>query len=226
MPAVLPDRLAPAPGDMLPSRAVRALRAHWWLLLLQGTGLLLLGLSALVLPVLATLVAEQLFGWIFIAAGIARLAGLPGLRHMNGGAWLAAGSAAVSIVAGSLLLLQPVAGMFALTAMLAALFLADGAALVLLATFCLTRIDGPRWPSILPGDASAWWALACGMLDIALAGMIAIGWPGVTTWVVGTLLGVNLVLGGLTLVLTGIGLRTPDKRPSAPPSGGSPRLAP
>ena len=209
----------------LGARAIERLRGYWRALLLQGTAMFAIGVLALLLPAVATFAVEINFSWLLVVAGLVRLIAYRGLRHMTGFTWLAVAGAALSVVAGVLLLWQPLVGIVLLSALMAGLFLADGVGLIVFATADLVHLSASRWPSALVGVASAWWALAIGVLDIVLATLIAIGWPGATTWVLGLLLGVNLTIGRLTLMLTAIALRTTDGTPVAASSTESWRRA-
>ncbi|MBU6457236.1 MAG: hypothetical protein KGL35_23340 [Bradyrhizobium sp.] len=48
----------------------------------------------------------------------------------------------------------------------------------------------PRWS----------WMLVAGLMDILISAIIIIGLPGSAVWVLGVLVGVNLVFGGATLI--------------------------
>jgi uncharacterized membrane protein HdeD (DUF308 family) len=52
-------------------RAVaEAMREHWVLFLVEGIVLVLLGVSAIVIPPLATLAVTILLGWLFLISGV------------------------------------------------------------------------------------------------------------------------------------------------------------
>ncbi len=49
--------------------------------------------------------------------------------------------------------------------------------------------------------------LFSGLVDIALAGLIISGLPGSAVWVIGLLVGINLVMMGLSIVMLSLGCR-------------------
>jgi uncharacterized membrane protein HdeD (DUF308 family) len=50
-----------------------ALYEHWVLFLVEGIILVILGLAAVVIPPIATLAVEILYGWLFLISGIVGL---------------------------------------------------------------------------------------------------------------------------------------------------------
>ena len=56
--------------------------------------------------------------------------------------------------------------------------------------------------------------MASGVADLVLAAIIIAGWPGTATWVLGLLVGVNLIMSGTALVMTAIACRTVDDAPA------------
>src|SRR5271169_5668188 len=50
-----------------------SLHEHWVLFLIEGIILVILGLAAIVIPPIATLAIEILFGWLFLISGIVGL---------------------------------------------------------------------------------------------------------------------------------------------------------
>src|ERR1700674_5654236 len=85
-------------------RAVaKSLREHWVLFLGEGIVLFVLGLIAIVLPPIATLAVEILFGWLFLISGIVGLITTFWMRQAPG-FWWALLSAVLGIGAGMVLL--------------------------------------------------------------------------------------------------------------------------
>src|ERR1700756_4580456 len=175
-------------------REVReAVRRHWVLFLVQGLVMLVLGLLALARPMIATLAVEIFAGWLFLVGGIVGLAGVFTARKMPGFVWGLI-RAAMAILVGILLLWRPLAGVLTLTLLLAAFFAAEGVAQI---------IASLSQRAALPG---AWgWVLVSGVIGLILAAIIISGWPGTAAWVLGLLVGVNLLMSGVALVTTAIG---------------------
>jgi uncharacterized membrane protein HdeD (DUF308 family) len=72
---------------------------HWKLLLVEGALLVVLGLLAVAVPVLAGLAVAIVFGWLFLISGIAGLFTTFAMRHAPG-FWWSLLSAVLGIVVG------------------------------------------------------------------------------------------------------------------------------
>src|SRR5215468_6301083 len=92
----------------------RALHDHWGLFLAEGIILVILGLLAIVVPPLATLAVTFFIGWLFVISGIAGLI-MTFMARRAPGFWWALLSAVIALIAGGLLLWQPVLGVLSLT---------------------------------------------------------------------------------------------------------------
>ena len=181
-----------------------SMHAHWVLLLVEGIVLLILGLAAIVIPPLATLSVEILFGWIFLISGIAGLITTFRMRHAPGFVW-ALVSAILGIVAGLVLLLRPLTGILSLTFVLIAFFIVEGVASIMFALEHKSELSG-RWG----------WMLASGIVDLFLGAMILLGLPGSAAWALGLLVGINMVFGGSALIAMALHARDIDPHGGAP----------
>lgn len=170
-------------------RAVaRALREHWKMFLIEGIVLLVLGVLAVLVPVIATLAVTILFGWLFLVSGVVGLVSTFWMRHAPG-FWWSLLSAALGIVVGLLLLASPLGGALSLTLVLIAFFIIEGAASIMFALDHRRELTG-RWG----------WMLVSGIIDLALAMMIFAGLPSTAAWAVGLLVGINMLFGGAALI--------------------------
>lgn len=121
------------PQDANPLEAfTSSLREHWKLFLAEGVVLLILGLLAVALPMLATIGFTIVLGWLFLISGIM---GLVTTFYMRGapGFWWALISALIGIGAGVVLLISPVSGAVSLTLVLIAFFIVEGVATIMYA---------------------------------------------------------------------------------------------
>jgi len=170
-------------------RAVaNTLHQHWVLYLVEGVVLLVLGLTAVVIPPLATLAVTILFGWLFLVSGVMGLITTFWMRQAPG-FWWALVSAVLGIVVGALLLALPVSGAFSLTIVLVAFFIIEGVASIMFALDHKRELSG-RWG----------WMLASGVVDLILGAMIFAGLPSTAAWAIGLLVGINMVFGGSALI--------------------------
>ena len=116
--------LNPPLTDM--QRSIRdALRVHWHLFLFQGVAMIILGVVAIVWPVIATFAVDIYIGWLFLISGIVGLVALFAAEDTPAFLWTLL-TAALSLIAGVLLLWHPVAGAASLTIVLTAFFIVEG----------------------------------------------------------------------------------------------------
>jgi uncharacterized membrane protein HdeD (DUF308 family) len=165
-----------------------AIREHWKAFLIEGILLVILGLAAMIVPPLASLAVTIFLGWMFLISGIAGLVLTFWARQMPG-FWWSLVSAALALVAGIVLLAQPVEGTLTLTIVVGAYFLAEGVATIMYALEHRRELS-QRWS----------WMLVAGLMDLLIAAVIIAGLPGSALWAVGLLVGINLLFGGASLI--------------------------
>lgn len=176
-----------------------AVRRHRGLFLFEGIMLTVLGVIAVVVPVIASFAATLFFGWIFLLSGVIGLFTTFRGRHVPG-FWWSLLSALVGISAGVLLLVWPTQGLFSLTSVLIAFLWVEGAITIF---YALEHRTGPgRWGYIL----------ASGIVDLTLGIILFAGLPGTATWAIGLLIGINMFFGGWSLIL--MALSTPADNPA------------
>jgi uncharacterized membrane protein HdeD (DUF308 family) len=184
-------------------RAVASsLHQHWVAFLIEGIILAILGLVAIVLPPIATLAVEILFGWLLLISGIVGLASTFWMRQAPG-FWWSLISAVLGIVAGLILLVWPLSGVLTLTLVLIVFFTIEGLSSIMFALDHRRDLSG-RWG----------WMLTSGIVDLILAGIIFAGLPGTAVWALGLLLGINMIFGGMALIAMALHARAID--PSSP----------
>jgi uncharacterized membrane protein HdeD (DUF308 family) len=188
--------VTPNPQDLRAALG-RALHEHWGLFLAEGIILVILGLIAIVVPPIATLAITIFIGWLFVISGIAGLIMTFMARHAPG-FWWSLLSAVIALVAGGLLLWQPLVGVLSLTFVLIAFFLIDGVLSIFLAIEHRRELVG-RWV----------WILVSGIVDLIIAGIIWAGLPGTAAWAIGLLVGIDLVFGGTALIMVALAARHP-----------------
>jgi len=166
----------------------KSLREHWLLYLIEGIVLTVLGLAAIAVPPLAGLATTIFLGWLFLVGGAVGLVSTLGARRAPGYLW-ALFSAVAALAAGGLLLWNPLSGLLTLTYVLIAFFFIDGIVTIALALEHRRELSH-RWE----------WMLLGGVMDLVLAGVIIWLLPAAGAWVLGLLVGIDLVFGGTTLI--------------------------
>jgi len=174
--------------NRLRGAVARSLHAHWRLFLAEGVLLLVLGVAAIVLPLVATIAVAFIIGWLLLMSGIIGLIATFRMRHAPG-FWWSLLSALLAIAAGVVLLRWPLSGALSLTVILTIFFVIEGVASIFYALEHKRELSG-RWGMML----------ASGVLDLVLASIIFLGLPGTAAWAIGLLLGINLVFGGSAII--------------------------
>jgi uncharacterized membrane protein HdeD (DUF308 family) len=173
----------------------RSFRQHWRLILGEGIVLLVLGALAILLPLVAGLVVAIALGWLLFLAGLLGLVTSVTMRQTPG-FWWSLISSIIAMAAGGMLFIFPIGGIVSLTLLLAMFLFADGVVTILLA------LSHREWSSRNWG-----WLLLNGILDLFLAVVIFVLLPGVAAWVVGTIIGIDLIFGGISLTAMALAAR-------------------
>ena len=160
----------------------------WKLVLAEGIVLVLLGIGAMIVPPIAGLAVTLLLGWLFLIGGIFGLIVTYYGREMPG-YWWSLISAALTVLAGLILIARPMQGLLTLTVVLTAFFIMEGIASIMFALAHKRELSG-RWGFVV----------AAGVFDLLIAVMIFAGLPGSAAWAIGLLVGINMVFGGASLI--------------------------
>ena len=113
------------------------------------------------------------------------------------GCWCSLTPAARAGLAGMVLLARPMQAVLTLTIGVGAYFLAEGVAPIMYALEHRRELSG-RWS----------WLLISGLVDIAISFMVITGLPSSAEWAIGVLVGINLLLGGASLIGLALAERT------------------
>jgi uncharacterized membrane protein HdeD (DUF308 family) len=154
---------------------------------------IVIGLFAIIEPAVAGLGVTLLVGWLLIFGGVVHL--FTALR--GGGAKQVLSQVLIGIlylIGGIYFLMHPLLGIATLTLFLAAVFLAEGV-LEFVAYF---RIKN---------EGASGWLLLNGIVTLLLGGLIWFQWPSSSVWAIGILVGVNLLMTGLTRLMFGLTVR-------------------
>jgi uncharacterized membrane protein HdeD (DUF308 family) len=178
----------PEPNDDSRRAVISAIHEHWVLFLVEGIVLALLGVAAIVLPVIATLAFTLVIGWLFLLSGAIGLFTTFWMRNAPG-FWWSLLSGVIGIAAGTVLIRWPISGTVSLTLVLIAFFVVEGIVTLMYAFEHRAQLSG-RWG----------WMLASGIVDLILAGIIFAGLPETATWALGLLVGINLLFGGTAMI--------------------------
>lgn len=191
-------------SDITPSAVVR--QASTWSLV-WGVVLILLGMLAVGSPFLAAVAVNAVLAWLIVFAGVVHVIFAFHARGVGSVLWkLLVGVAYVAF--GMYLLARPALGVASLTLVLASLFLIVGV-LDIVEFFRARALKGSGW------------ILLDGVVTLLLGLLIYAHWPSSSAWAVGTLVGVSMIIGGVTRVMVSLAVRRAARAislASSPPS--------
>jgi uncharacterized membrane protein HdeD (DUF308 family) len=154
---------------------------------------MVLGMFAVIEPAVAGLGLTLLLGWLLIFSGVTHFIG----AFKGGGAKQVIHQVLISLlymIGGFYCLTHPLLAVSTLTLILAAVILAGG---------ILEIISYFR----LRGEFGSGWLLFNGTASLLLGGMIWFHWPSSSVWAIGTLVGVKLLMTGVTRLMFGLAAR-------------------
>lgn len=158
-----------------------------------GVLLVVLGMLAIAEPFLAAIALATFIAWLLIFVGIVHVVLAFHAHTGTSLGWkLLIGLAYIFI--GGYLLFRPVVGVATLTLMLAFLFLVEGV------------LDFMLWWKSRSADG-AFWILVDSLITLVLGGMIYVGWPSSSVWAIGTLVGISMIISGVTRVMLSMAVR-------------------
>lgn len=151
-----------------------------------GVLLIVLGFIAVGAPFLAAVAVSVVIAWLIIFAGVVHVVVAFHSHGAGSVLWkLLVGLAYLAF--GGYLLVHPVLGVASLTLVLAALFVIEGV-LDLIMYFKMRPLQGSVW------------VLIDGLVTLALGGFIYAQWPSSSAWAIGILVGVSLMISGITRI--------------------------
>ena len=162
----------------------------------EGVILIILGLVAVVFPIIAGVAAAVLFGWILFVSGLVGLVSAFRSRPHLHFQWSMV-SAVLAIVAGLIVAVFPLTGVITLVVVIAAWLALDGASSWMIG-LGLRRAGAPAWG----------WSIASAVADWILAIALLLMGPVGGAVVVGVVVGIDLALGGISLVMLGRAARS------------------
>jgi uncharacterized membrane protein HdeD (DUF308 family) len=175
-----------ASASAIYNQAMReAVGRHRLLYLAQAVLMVIGGVVAILFPVFASAAFVWFLGWILIASGIVQGLSLFGARN-HPSFWLSLIPAVLGIVVGFLLLRDVGQGMVVISILLIVFFMVEGISKIV---FALSIRPLANW----------FWVLASGALAVVLAVILWGSMPVTAMWLIGLLLGINLITEGMAL---------------------------
>lgn len=168
-----------------------------YLLLFEGIIFAILGMLAVALPAVSTLGTELFIGWLFIFGGAIQLYRSYQIRHSD--SVLASFLLGILyLICGLYLVVYPYAGVLSITFLLTLFFIAEGIAKIYMG---FQIRSNPQWG----------WLVVNGVIALILAYLIFSGWPGSAFWVLGLLVGINMIFFGISLIFLSLSVAKIDQ---------------
>ncbi|MBC7163370.1 MAG: DUF308 domain-containing protein [Roseovarius sp.] len=162
-----------------------AVKRHWLLYMIEAVILIVAGLAAIIFPVFSSAFFVLMLGWLLIVSGISQAIGLVSARSAPN-FWLQLVSVVLAVLVGVLLLRHVGQGMLVISLLLLVYFMIEGVSKIV---FALTIRPLKNW----------FWVLASGVLSVLLSVLLWASMPITALWLIGLLLGVNLISVGAAL---------------------------
>jgi len=158
-----------------------------------GVLLIVFGMLAVGSPFIAALAVNVVIAWLIVLAGAVHLIVAFHAHGTGSLIWkLLVGLAYLFF--GAYLIMHPVLGVASLTLVLASLFLIEGVLDIVL-FFRMRSVQGSSW------------VLVDGIITLLLGLMIYLRWPSSSVWAIGTLVGVSMIISGVTRVMLSLAVR-------------------
>ena len=180
---------------------LEAIKAHWVWVLALGIILIVVGMTAVGMPFVASLATAVAFGVLLLIGGAAQLAGAFWTRDWSG-FLLTLLMGVLYAVLGLFFVRDPGDAILAMTLLLACVLIVGG----------LFRIIGsvmyrfPHWG----------WVLVGGVINLVLGIMIWQQWPFSGLWVIGLFVGIDLIFTGWTWVMLALAVKKVNPQTNAP----------
>jgi uncharacterized membrane protein HdeD (DUF308 family) len=154
---------------------------------------IVLGIFAIIEPGIAALAVTLLVGWLLVVGAVFHFVA----AFKGGGAKQVIFQVLIGIlyaVGGLYFLTHPIMGPATLTLILAGIILAEGV-IEVISYFRLRR------------EGASGWLLFNGIITLLLGGLIWFHWPSSTVWAIGILVGVNLLMTGISRLMFGLAVK-------------------
>jgi uncharacterized membrane protein HdeD (DUF308 family) len=166
----------------------------WYLV--EGILLVAAGVLAVIYPAISSVAVVVLLGWLLIISGVLHGIGLIGASRVPH-FWLQLISIVLAVLIGFLFLREPEQSLVTITLLLIIFFMIEGISKVV---FALTIRPFPNWG----------WVLASGLVGILLSLILWASLPVTAVWLIGLLLGIELISVGAALAYLAWQVRKAD----------------
>lgn len=188
-----------AAAELLSAAMREAVRKYSLWYLVEGVLLIVAGILAIVFSAISSYAVVTVLGWLLITSGIVQgisLIGAAKVPHF----WLQLVSVVLAILVGLLILRDPTQALLTISLLLIVYFMIEGISKVV---FALTIRPFPNWG----------WLLASGGMGILLSLVLWANLPVTALWLIGLLVGIELISVGAALAWLSWRVRNPVAAP-------------
>lgn len=158
---------------------------HWFFGL--GIGLIVIGILAVIFSTASTLISVVTLGFLLVIAGVAEAAKAFNMHRWHGYFWGHVVWGLLLIIAGVIIVANPVNNAILLTLMWAVIFMISGVVRIFTAFYNHAPHKG--------------WMIFNGLVSILLGALVLWQWPVSGLWVIGLFVGVDLMVSGWSLLM-------------------------
>ena len=180
-------------------KARKQIADNWGWFVTLGVISVIVGFLAIIFPLASSIATKILLGWLLLIAGIAHV-----IHAFSDSSWRGFFAdillGILFVVAGGWLAFFPIAGLLALTAFLAIVFMVQGIFEIIL-SLQMRGVNG--WGFIL----------VSGIIALIAGFLVWKGLPFTADWVIGVLAGINLISSGISYIM--IAMMSRNKTPAA-----------
>ncbi len=172
------------------------IKENWGWFLALGIALVIGGIILVAAPLATSVAVTVLIAAVLFVGGLVQIYNAFKTQGTSGFLWnLITGI--IAVIGGIVIYFNPLAGTFALTLVIAAIFVAQGVSQILLA-FKLKPHEG--WV----------WVLIAGIVSLAAGAMIWMDLPGSAAWALGLIAGVSVLVNGWSYIAIALAARASD----------------
>lgn len=155
----------------------------WYMI--EGAFLTIAGIASILFPLVSSTAAVIVLGWLLVFSGALQGVGLLRSRHVPH-FWLHLSTVLLSLIAGFLVLRDPLQSLLVLTMLVLVFFMLQGISQIV---FALTIRPLPVWGYVL----------ASGVLGLALSLLLLVNLPVTAIWLIAMMLGIQFISLGVSM---------------------------
>jgi len=183
---------------VLEKRDQQVLAEHHNLFLILGILMFVFGILLMIFPFIGTFAINFLLGITFFVTGIVSIITGSVSRSWKGSTYVIL-NGVLMLIFGAVLLFFPLAGIITLTLLMSVLLIIQG----LFEIGKSSHLNHKSWRRIILTD---------GIFSLILGILVLLGWPSDSEWVIGLMVGISLVLAGITSIAFSSAIKKGNKK--------------